>query len=159
MICTITVFIARRYHFAGEIIIWMCVCFWVFFSPISLLHATKKLDNFFTIVCRTESLQETEFWFLALSHSNKQNFCLSHWVTATNKITICYQKVPKNNKNVLKKWQKVPTSAKKRSNVPKNLALLTFWQLFWQHIKILFVTVTQCDKQFFCLLQWFSATN
>ena len=73
----------KQFDSAGDIQFWRDVCFWLFFS-ISLLHATKKLDYFFTIVCCTESLQQTEFLFVALSHCNKHNFCLSHWVTATN---------------------------------------------------------------------------
>ena len=72
-------------------------CLFLAFFSISLLHATKKFDNFFlTIVCCTLSLRQTEFWFVTLSHCKKYNFCLSHWVTATNKINKCYQKVPKN---------------------------------------------------------------
>ena len=112
-----------------------------FFSPIFLLHATKKLDNFFTIVCRTESLRQTEFWFVALSHYNKQNVYLSQRVTATKKISICYQKVKQKTK------KKVPKSGKERSKAPKSCCY--FWHFFWQHMLILFVAVTQCDKHFY----------
>ena len=60
----------KPFDSAGEIKIWWIFVFGFFF-PISLLHASKNLDNFFTIVFCTESLQQTEFWFLALSHYNK----------------------------------------------------------------------------------------
>ena len=52
--------------------------FVVGFFPIPLSHATKKLDTFFTIVCRTESLRQTKFLFVVLSHYYKQKLCLSH---------------------------------------------------------------------------------
>ena len=121
------------------------------FSSISLLHASKKLDNFFTIIFRTESLQQTKFLFVALSRCNTQNFCLSHWVTATNEISICYQKVPKKNKKCpqkCKKRHKVPKSAKKRPKVPNSWLLLALLATFWQCIQILFVSVTQCNNFF-----------
>ena len=48
----------KQFDSAGEIQIWKDVCFWVFFQ-VFVLHATNKLDIFFSIICRTESLQET----------------------------------------------------------------------------------------------------
>ena len=158
----------KQFDSAGEIQIWKGVCFWLFFQ----------------FVCYTQQINWIFFsvLFVALSHCDKQNFLLSHWATATNRIFVCRteslrqtkfvyatKKLPKKTKicnkvheNVLnnaKKGTKVPKSAKKSPKVPKSWALLKLSAIFWQHIKILFVAVTQCDKQFFCLLQWFSATN
>ena len=69
----------------------------------------------------------------------------------------------KKKKNVLKKCKighKSPKKSwKKRWKVSKSWALLTLLAIFWQHIQILFIAVTQCDKQFVWLLQRFSATN
>ena len=57
--------------------------------------------------------------------------------------------MPKRNKKC-KKGPKVP---KKMQHV------WTFFASFLKHIQIFFVTVTQCNKQKNCLLQWLSATN
>ena len=104
--------------------------------------------------------------FVALSHCNILNFLL-HWATVTNcifvcrtdslrqtKICICY-KLPKNAFNNAKKGTKFPKSAKKEHKSAKKLTLL---KKIWQYIQILFLSMTQRTKHFFCLLQWFSAT-
>ena len=64
----------KQFDSGGELQIWMDVCFG-FISPIPLSHATKKLDMFFSsnIFCCTD----------------KDLFCLSHWVTATNGFFVC----------------------------------------------------------------------
>ena len=59
----------KQFYSAGEIQIWKDVCFLAFF-PISLLHATNKLDIFFSIVCHADSLGQTEHFLVALSHCN-----------------------------------------------------------------------------------------
>ena len=138
------------------------------------MNETKKLDNFFTIVCRTESLRQTEFWFVALTHYNKQNVYLSQWGTATNKICICYQKVPKNKNKKCKirhkspkKWQRDVKSANKlrtvdtfgtflatyanfvcRSDSVRQTFLFVCCSDSVQQTKFLFVKVTQCNKQY-----------
>ena len=106
-----------------------------FFLPIPLSHATKKLDNLFNTFCRTESLWQTKF-----------------------------VDVPKK----MPKWQIMPHF------VPPFLAFCaplfgiffcifflfnTFWHLKKKHIPVLFVVVTQCDKQKIYFLQWLSVTN
>ena len=48
------------------------------FFPNFFVTCNKEIGYFFSIVCCTESLRQTEFSFVALSHCNKQNFCLSH---------------------------------------------------------------------------------
>ena len=136
-------------------------CLFLAFFPIPLWHATKKLDIFFNIVCRTESLWQTEVLFVALSHCDKQNFCLSHWVPATNKICICCQKVAKsvNNAQLFGSFGHfwglfVPFMHFRGPYFSTLLIFFYFWATFWPYTQILFVAVTQCDKQFVCLLQW-----
>ena len=83
--------------------------------------------------------------FFAPSRCDKDLFCLSHWVTATNRIFVCRTKAQKCKKKC-KKQQKVQH-------------FWPFWEYSWQHIPILSVTVTQCNKQKSCLLQWLILTN
>ena len=54
----------KQIDITNEIQIWKDVCFWLF-SPILLSHATKKLNTFFSTVCRAESLQQTKFVYVA----------------------------------------------------------------------------------------------
>ena len=72
------------------------------FFPISLLHETNKFDIIFSIVCCTESLRQTEL-------CDNLNFCLLHWVTATNKTCTYYKKIAK------KKTKKIIKCLKKSS--------------------------------------------
>ena len=116
----------KQFVSAGDIQIWVDVCFLLFY-PISLLHATQKLDIFSLL-------------FVALSHCDKHNVGFWHQNTATNRIFVyCSEslwqpklvyvtkKFQKTTENVLKKCKKrqkkVPKSAKKRSKVRKIWAL------------------------------------
>ena len=58
--------------------------------------------------------------------------------------------------NKAEKSRKVPKRGRKCHRVEN---CWYFWHFFWQNIQILFVAVNHCNKQFFCLSQWFSATN
>ena len=64
----------KQFGSGGEIQIWKDVSFWLFF-PIPLSHATKKLDIFSVL-------------FVAVSHCDKEIFCLVHWATATNRFFV-----------------------------------------------------------------------
>ena len=128
---------------------------------------------------------------VAMSHCNRDLFCLSHWVTATNRLFVCCFKSEWQTKFV-NVSEKMPKRAKNAAlfgtfcNVKHLLCLfgifsafldlfskfLAYFGIFLQHIQILFVAVTQCDKHKilcvavaqcnktkFCLSQWLSATN
>ena len=122
--------------------------------------------------------------FVALSHCAKQKFSLLHWitatykknylwhwVTATNKICICCQKIAKivNNAQLFGTFMALFDIfwdfcafffALLRTLLGTSLHFcLLFFAIFWQHIQILFVSVTQCDKQKFCVSQWLCATK
>ena len=124
------------------------------FFPIPLSQATKKLDFFFVIVCRSESLRQRIVFFVALSHCEKQIFCLLHWVTVTNKVCIC--------------------SGKKLKKGPKMLHFLVLFAIFETFCYFLafcmpiFVLFSKkfytlwhfvCKIYQFWLSQWLSATN
>ena len=56
----------------------------------------------------------------------------------------------------------MPKKHKKCQNSKKYQKMQHVWTFlasFLKHIQIFFVTVTQCNKQKICLLQWLSATN
>ena len=96
----------KQFDSSGEIQIENYV-FFLAFWPIPLSHATKKLDIFSILS-------------VALSHCDKDLFCLSHRVTATNgffgcrteslrqtKLVYVAPKMPKWLKNVEKNTNKV----------------------------------------------------
>ena len=154
-------------------------CLFLAFFPIPLSHAKKKLDFFFSIVCRSESLRQKLFCLLHWATATNRFFCLLHWVTVTNKVCIC--------------------SGKKPKKVPKMLHILVLFAIFSTfcyflafcmpffvffsknstHFGLLcaiytnfvcrsdsvrqtknsFVVVTQGDKQNKSLSQWLSVTN
>ena len=117
---------------------------------------------------------------VALSHCDKDLFCLSHWVTATNQFFVCCTK---------SLWQRklVYVFKKRCPKGPNMLHFLVLFALlgifcafyfgnlyaflyfvpifknilafFVQHILKLLVAVSQCDKQKIHLLQWLSVTN
>ena len=65
------------------------------FFSIPLSHATKKLDIFFSIVCRSESLRQRIVLFVALSHCNQQIFvCCTESLWHT-KFVYFAEKIPK----------------------------------------------------------------
>ena len=126
-----------------------------FFFLISLSHGTKKLDIFF------------QYCFFALSHCDKQVFCLLHWVTVTKKICICFKTDAKKVQTcciffyifcsfwhfLCLFWQ---FSCRFWYFLPNFKNILAF---FVQNIPILVVAVTQCHKQKIHLSQWLSVTN
>ena len=120
---------------------------------------------FSNIVCCTESLWQRFFLFVALSHCDKWIFCSSHWVTASNKTGICCKKKPKcvEKEEKYKKGIKVPKRHKEwQKGSRKYQQMMHSWPFLaylWEHLQILFVTVTKCHKQKICLSQWLSATN
>ena len=148
-------------------------CFF-FFSSITLSHATKKFVIF-------------PILFVALSHCNKDLFCLSHWFTATNRFFICCtesliqtkfvyfaKKVPKQKQmlhffpflvSFVSFWHKLCLFVFKKMNFCHVLA--SFWQIIVifcrsdsvQQTKNVFVTGTQCNEQNKFLSQRFGATN
>ena len=61
----------KQFDSGGEIQIWMVVCFGLFFQ--FLCHMPQRNWILFSIL------------FVALSHCDKDLFCWSHWVTATNR--------------------------------------------------------------------------
>ena len=75
---------------------------------------------FFKYCCRTEALWQRFLLFVPLSHYDQHDFCLSHWDTATNKISICCTKtchnVPKIKKINTKMAQKLPKKHTKFKN-------------------------------------------
>ena len=134
------------------------------FFPVPLSHATKKLNIFLNIVCRTESLQQRFVLCIALSRCDKQNFCFLH-----TKFVHVAKKMPKRAKNTELFATFFITFCH----------FLCFWSTFWaflknifcifgmffsfkkntynnfvcrsdsvQRIKQIFVTVTQCVKQY-----------
>ena len=121
-----------------------------FFFPISLSHATKKLDIYLLLlvavshcdkknfVCRTEPLRQTDFLLVAQSHCDKQSLYMFHkkgpkllhfLVLFAMFGTFCYFLAFCMPFFVF---------------FAKSLHTLVFCV---QYIPILFVAVTQCDKQ------------
>ena len=91
--------------------------------------------------------------FVALSHCDKDLFCLSHWVTATNRFVVCCTESLRQTKLVYVS-KKMPKSAKKKLNF-----------CYLLHFKALFVPFRQFCAVF-CILfaflacfAFFSATN
>ena len=143
------------------------------FFPISLLHETNKFDIIFSIVCCTESLRQTEF-------CDNLNFCLLHWVTATNKICTCYKKIAKKKK-IIKCLKKSSIMQQKSHKSPKNcqkepksdnkwstvdtfgnfLASYTNFVGCSDSVRLTFSFCSDSGQQefFFCLSQWLSATK
>ena len=137
-----------------------------FFSN-SFVTCHKEIGFFFSIVCRSESLRQRIVLFNALSHCDKQIFCLLHWVTVTNKVCIC-------SGFFLKKGPKMQLflilfaifgtfcyflAFCRPIFVFFSLKILHTLAFCAQYIPILFVAVTQCDKQKIHLSQWLSVTN
>ena len=121
-----------------------------FFSiPLSL--ATKKLDIFSVL-------------FVALSHCDKELFCLSHWATAKNRFLLHWVTVTNkvciwSGKKTTKKGQKMLLFSIFGTFCYCLAFFIPFFVFFFclkilhtlafcvQYILILFVAVTQCDKQ------------
>ena len=115
-------------------------------------------------VCRTESLRQTHFLFVALRHCDKQNMYM---------LGKKCQIVPKIWKMNTKKSQKMPKRHQKCYKLQKvkiSAAFLALFSIFpamfpnlvchcdsLQQTKNQFVAVTQCDKQNKSLSQWLSA--
>ena len=104
--------------------------------------------------CNTESLQQMDFLFVALSHCGKQNrYMLQKKGQNVLKLRIIYKKKHKISKIKHKKCQK-------EQKVPGNAACLELFGIFSkthtnilchsdlvQQTKKMFVAMTQCDKQ------------
>ena len=115
--------------------------------------------------------------FVALSHCDKYLFCLSHWVTATSIVFVCCTG---------SLWQtKFLYVAKTMPKRARNNKLFGTFCIFWRflcllgtfcafllnkirqlwhvlaffraNIIVLFVAVTQCNKQKICLARWLNA--
>ena len=117
-----------------------------------LSHWVTATNGFF--VCRTESLQQMDFLFVALSHCDKQN-----WSMLQKKCQNLLKRKKKIHKYIkrAKKAQQVPKRGKKYlKKIKHHWPFLAF---LWEHLQILFVTVTKWNKQKIRLSQWLSATN
>ena len=120
-----------------------------------LLHWVAMTKIWF--VCCTESLRQTESQTESLSHElshcDEHIFCLSHWVTATNKICICWGTNSKSFQKIGKLIQKSHKNVKKAPKVlklAKSKKKCSIFGPFWH----LFSNVSQ-----FCLSLWLRATN
>ena len=120
---------------------------WILFHS-CLLHWVTATNVFF--VWGTEPLLQTEIVFVALSHCDKQN----KYILLKNVL-----KCLKMSSKMQNKAYKSNKKPKKSLKVPKSWAFLTLLAIFWQHIQILLVGLTQCDNFFVCSFQWFSATH
>ena len=128
----------KQFDSGCEIQIWKDV-FFLFFSSslIPLSHATKKMDIFSIL-------------FVALSHCNKDLFCLSHWFTATNRFFICCTESLIQTKFVY--------VAKKVPKMDENTALIVMFALYLRFV-CLFGTFCAffvfCIKIFWHILAFF----
>ena len=132
-----------QFDCGGKIQIWKNVCFGFFFFK-SLVTCHEESGICFNIVCCAE--------FVALNHCNKRIFlflALSHCIFCICLIfsalfgifcTFCG-------------FLEFSLALK------KTIVCFDALKESWQCIHVLFVTVTQCNQQKFCLLQWLSVTN
>ena len=155
----------KQFGSGGEIQVWKDVSFWLFYQ--FLCHMPQRNWIFFQyclsqwvtatkncFVCRTEPLRQTDFLFVALGHCDKQSLCMFRGENL-KRAQKCYIF-----------WYLLPF-------VGTFCNFLAFFMPFFgfflkilhtlaicvQYISILFVAVTQCDKQKILLSQWLSATN
>ena len=126
--------------------------FGFFFQFLCLMPQRIFYLIFFNIVCRTESLRQRIVWFGALSHCDKHIFCWLYWVAVTNKVCICSKKEAKKSYIF---WYLLLF-------VTLFLYFMALFMPFFSKYSthfgifgaILFVAVTQCDKQKVHLSQW-----
>ena len=117
--------------------------------------------------------------FVAVSHCDKELFCLLHWATAANRFFVCCTESLWQTKFIYDPWKNTKWAQK----FYIFWYFFPFWELFatfWhfvcpflyfflkilqslafcvQYIPILFVAVTQWNKQKIYLSQWLSETN
>ena len=135
-----------------------------FFSNSIVICHQKIAYFFFNMIFCTESLWQRLVLFVTLSHCNKQFFYLLHLVTATNNFFVsrteslqqtkyvAKKKCKKIRKNTTKKcitcFKRHTKCEKQKGQSNKNAAFLAVFGIFFLgNIQILFVTMTQCNKQ------------
>ena len=103
---------------------------------------------------------QTNISFVAVTQCDKQKFCLSQWLSATNKKFVCRSDSVRQTKNFFV----AVTQCDKQKNPLSQWLSATNKKILCcsdsvRQTKKSFVAVTQCDKQKNPLSQWLSATN
>ena len=119
-----------------------------------LSHGTNKLNIYLSFVCCTESLCKRFVLFVALSHCNKQFFLFVALSHCDKEFSICFEKDAQKVQICYIFWYFLLFLAYFVPFWPYLCLFLWFllifkkyFGIFVQHIKILFVAVTQCDQK------------
>ena len=122
-----------------------------FFLQYCLSQWVTATKNCF--VCRTEPLRQTYFLFTALSHYDKQSLYMFRQNLKKGPKMLHFMYFLRVLKLFVTFWHFVSPF------LYSFFLILRFLAFCVQNIPILFVAVTQCDKQEIHLSQWLSATN